>query len=143
MRELKDTVHKISSKRRGFSEPESITLDVIIGGSMSPTTFIDATYDDFRNDWGVQFDYGTLQRRMRRKQLVLEGDLGGLVDMNKWDDSGNKWNTEAIKLFRSFYVLPSPAIYLDHTGRKVNFTNFDGEPEYDFLYGINPKSIVH
>ena len=62
------------------------------------------------------------------------------MDNSKWEGSGNKWNSEAIDLFRSFYKLPSPAIYLDATGRKVNFKNFNGEEEYDFLYGITSQS---
>ena len=58
--ELKSTVNKISSKQGGYTENEVISLDVIVTGSMSPTTFQNGTYDDFRSDWGVQFDYNTL-----------------------------------------------------------------------------------
>ena len=81
--EKTNTVQIISSKKGGYTEPEAISLDVIIGGSMSPTTFIDTTYVEFRNDWGGQFDYATLQMRMERKQHVLDGNLGGLVHMKK------------------------------------------------------------
>ena len=107
---------------------------------MSPQTFVNNTYNNFRGDWGVEFDFTTLRKRFDRKMEVLEGDLGALVDTSKWETSGNVWDDESISLFRNFYQLPSPAVYLDHTGRKVNFTNFDGEKEYDFLYGLNPKS---
>ena len=109
---------------------------------MSSDTFVNNTYNDFRNDWGgIGFDHGTLKKRFERKLAFGSGDLGALVDTSKWENSGNAWDAEAIDLFRSFYVIPSPAVYLDSTGRKVHFTNFDGEKEYDFLYGINPKSI--
>ena len=144
-RELKSTVDSIRKKEGGYSEHEAMTLDVIIAGSMSPTIF-DKTNDnswtqnEFRTVWGVQFDHETMLKRLTRKQNFVMGDLGGLVDDTKWHNSGNWWNDDAIKLFRSFYELPSPAVYLDHTGRKVSFTNFDGDREYDFLYGINPKS---
>ena len=143
MEELKSTVNIISSKDGGYTETEAITLDVIIAGSMSPTTFDNTTYRGFRDDWGgIQFDYNTLQKRLNRKQSFLDGNLGGLVDMTKWDGSGNKWDSEAIDLFRSFYKLPSPAVYLDHTGRKVKFNDFNGDEQFEFLYGINPKSII-
>lgn len=138
--ELKNTVNIISSKKGGYTETEAITLDVIVGGSLSPTTFENTTYNAFREDWGVQFNYNTLQKRLERKKSFLEGNLGGLVDMTKWDGSGNKWDSEAIDLFRSFYKFPSPAIYVDHTGRKVKFTDFNGEEQYELLFGINPKS---
>ena len=112
-----------------------------MAGSLSPDTFDTTTYNDFRNDWGgIQFDYDTLNKRLERKIEFENGNIGALVDFEKWEDSGNSWDEDAIALFRNFYVLPSPAVYLDHTGRKVNFTNFEGEKEYDFLYGINPKS---
>ena len=77
---------------------------------------------------------------MGLKDDFLEGDLGALVMDSKWDASGNKWDEDDISLFRSFYQLPSPAVYLDHTGRKVHFKDFDGVKQYDFLYGVNPKS---
>ena len=116
-------------------------MDVLVGGSLSPDIFDTTTYIDFRNDWGgIQFDYETLNKRLERKVQFENGNLGALVDFNKWEDSGNAWSEDAISLFRDFYTLPSPAVYLDNTGRKVNFTNFEGEKEYDFLYGINPKS---
>ena len=108
---------------------------------MGPNTFVNSTYNDFRNDWGgISFDHGTLKKRFQRKIEFEEGDLGALVDTTKWETSGNAWDDDAIDLFRSFYVLPSPAVYLDNTGRKVHYTNFEGEKEYDFLYGLNPKS---
>ena len=91
---------------------------------------------------GIQFDYSTLQKRLQRKIDFEEGDLGALVDTSKWETSGHAWDDEAIDLFRSFYVLPSPAVYLDTTGRKVSYTNFDGDEEYDFLYGLNPQSTI-
>ena len=142
--EIKSTAKKISSKRGGKSEAEGITLDIIVAGSMSPDIFETTSYRDFRNDWGgIAFDYDTLNKRLERKIEFENGDLGALVDFGKWEESGNAWDEDAIDLFRSFYVLPSPAVYLDHTGRKVNFTNFDGEKEYDFLYGINPKSNTY
>ena len=134
-------MNKISSKIGGYTENEAKTLDVIITGSMSPHTFENGSYNDFRNDWGVEFDYNTLQKRMERKKDFLDGNYGALVDDSKWENSGNKWNSEAIDLFRNFYKLPSPAVYLDTSGRKVNFTNFDGKKDYDLLYGITPKSI--
>ena len=141
--EIKSTVKKISSKRGGKTETEAICLDVLVGGSLSPDTFDNTSYEDFRNDWGgIQFDYGTLQKRLQRKVDFEAGDLGALVDTSKWETSGNAWDGEAIDLFRMFYQLPSPAVYLDHTGRKVNYTNFEGEKEYDFLYGLNPKSTI-
>ena len=109
---------------------------------MSPDTFVNNTYNDFRNDWGeISFAHGTLKKRFERKMAFESGDLGALVDTSKWENSGHAWDKEAIDLFREFYVIPSPAVYLDSTGRKVHFTNFEGEKEYDFLYGINPKSI--
>ena len=118
-----------------------MSIDVLVAGSLSPDTFDTITYNDFRNDWGgIQFDYDTLNKRLERKIEFENGNLGALVDFEKWEDSGNSWDEDAIALFRNFYVLPSPAVYLDHTGRKVNFKNFEGEEEYDFLYGINPKS---
>jgi len=142
--EIKSTVKKLSSKRGGKSEAEGITLDVLVAGSMSPDIFETGSYRDFRNDWGeIGFDYNTLNKRLNRKIEFENGDLGALVDFNKWDGSGNYWDEEAITLFRNFYYLPSPAVYLDHTGRKVNFTNFEGEKEYDFLFGINPKSKIN
>ena len=139
--EIKNTAKKISSKRGGKTEMEAISMDVLVGGSLSPDIFDTTTYNDFRNDWGgIQFDYETLNKRLERKVQFENGNLGALVDFNKWEDSGNAWSEDAISLFRDFYTLPSPAVYLDNTGRKVNFTNFEGEKEYDFLYGINPKS---
>lgn len=141
--ELKSTVHKISSKQGGKTNNESITLDILISGSMSPTTFETQTYDDFRHTWGVQFDFNTLKRRLERKLEFEGGDLGALVDESKWENSGHAWDDDAIDLFRSFYELPSPAIYLDTLGRKVNFTNFDDQKDYDFLYGINCQSNVY
>lgn len=139
--ELKNTVDSIRKKDGGFTENEAISMDVIISGSMSPTMFDDDwTHDEFRNVWGVQFDHKTLKKRLGRKLHFTEGDLSALVDDTKWSNSGNWWDDEAIELFRGFYKLPSPAVYVDHTGRKISFTNLDGETEYDFLFGINPKS---
>ena len=140
--ELKQTVSAISCKRGGKTEKESITLDCIISGSMSPTTFDDTTYREFRQDWGSQFDFETLRRRFDAKVEFDAGNLDALVDFTKWEGSGHNWDDEAIDLFRSFYQLPSPAVYLDHTGRKVNFKDFDGKDQYEFLHGLNPKSNV-
>ena len=110
---------------------------------MSSTTFENTSYVDFRDDWGgIQFDYSTLQRRLGLKNDFSNGDLGALVTDSKWDGSGNKWDEDAISLFRSFYKLPSPAVYIDHTGRKVHFYDFDGVKQYDQLYGVNPKSTI-
>ena len=110
---------------------------------MSPDTFTDSSYKEFGLDWGGRkFDHKTLKRRLDLKTEFLAGDLGALVNNNKWESSGNKWGDDAILLMRKFYELPSPAVYLDNTGRKINFKNFNGDPEYDFLYGLNPKSIV-
>ena len=139
--EIKSTVQKLSSKRGGKSETRAISLDVLVGGSLSPDTFDNTSYVDFRNDWGgIQFDYSTFQKRLERKMDFNDGDLGALVDTSKWEGSGHAWDDEAIDLFRSFFVLPSPAVYLDTSGRKVNFTDFDGHEEYDFLFGLNPQS---
>jgi len=110
---------------------------------MSPQTFEHGSYNDFRKDWGVEFDHNTLKKRLERKGKFLEGDHDALIDDSKWENSGNKWNDEAIDLFRSFYKLPSPAVYLDTTGRKIPFNDFDGKKEYDLLYGITPKSKLH
>ena len=139
--EIKSTVKQISSKPGGKTEVEAISLDVLVSGSMSSDTFVNNTYNEFRHDWGIAFDHCTLKKRLDRKLEFEAGDLGALVDTSKWETSGNAWDEEAIDLFRKFYQLPSPAVYLDHTGRKVHFTNFDGEKEYDFMYGLNPKSI--
>lgn len=138
--ELKSTVDSLKSKKGGLSEREAKSLDVIISGSMSPKIFESMTYNDFRGVWNVQFDYKTLKKRLARKINFLEGELGALIDDQKWHNSGNWWDDDAIELFRDFYRIPSPAVYLDHTGRKVSFTNFEGKKEYDFLYGLNPKS---
>ena len=107
---------------------------------MSSSTFENQTYDNFRDTWGVQFDFVTLKNRLERKLQFEAGDLGALVDESKWENSGHAWDDDAIELFRSFYELPSPAIYLDTLGRKVSFTNFDDKKDYDFLYGINCQS---
>ena len=124
------------------TETEAISLDVLVSGSMSPDTFVNNTYNEFRNDWGgIAFDHCTLKKRLDRKLEFEAGDMGALVDTSKWETSGNAWDDNAIALFRKFYQLPSPAVYLDNTGRKVHYTNFDGEKEYNFLYGLNPKSI--
>ena len=107
---------------------------------MTETTLDDMTIRWFRDHFGIEFDFNTLKRRLDRKMKFDQGDLGALIDDSKWDDSGNWWSDDAIHLFRKFYQIPSPAVYIDHTGRKIHFTNFDGEDEYDFLYGLNPKS---
>ena len=138
---LKNTIDNIRGKVGGLSENETITLDVIIAGSMDPETTGDFSLRDFRDLWGVQFDGETLKKRSERKQKFLDGDLGALVDESKWDGSGNWWDDDAIDLFRSFYRLPSPAVYVDCSGRKVHFKNFKGEPEYDFLCGLTVKSM--
>ena len=140
--ELKSTVDTLRAKEGGSSEHEAITMDVIISGSMSPKMFESMTHNDFRGLWGVQFDYKTTMKRLNTKIHFTEGELGALIDDSKWHNSGNWWHDEAIELFRSFYRLPSPAVYLDSTGRKVNFKNFEGKKEYDFLYGIHPKGMI-
>ena len=138
--EIKNTVCKLGSKVGGLTESEAITMDVLISSSMTETTLDDMTIRGFRDHFGIEFDFNTLKRRLDRKMKFDQGDLGALIDDSKWDDSGNWWSDEAIGLFRKFYQLPSPAVYIDHTGRKIHFTNFDGEDEYDFMYGLNPKS---
>ena len=107
---------------------------------MDPEILDKMTIRGFRDAWGVEFDHVTLKKRINRKIQFEAGDMGALVDHTKWEGSGNAWDDEAINLFRDFYALPSPAVYLDHTGRKVDFKNFDGKDEYGFLYGINTKS---
>ena len=77
--------------------------------------------------------------RLERKSHFDGGDIGALIDDIKWKNSGHWWNDDAIELFRSFYSLSSPTVYLDHTGRKISYINFDGKREYDFVYGINPQ----
>ena len=139
---LKAKVDAIRSKKGGYTKNEGITLDVIIAGSMGPETLADMTVRGFRAAWGVQFDGATLNKRRERALKFDEGFLGALIDDTKWEGSGKYWDDEAISLFRTFYQLPSPAVYLDTSGRKVNFKNFMGESEYDFLYGLNPKSTV-
>ena len=109
---------------------------------MDPEILDKMTIRGFRDEWGVQFDHDTLLSRLERKRSFMDGDLDALIDHEKWKGSGNSWDDDAINLFRDFYRLPSPAVYVDNTGRKVNFTDFEGKKEYDFLFGINMKSTL-
>ena len=125
------------SKDRG--KDATIITDVIVSSFIGSGESC-LTHQQIRTATKRGFDYDCYKKRKGNRESFDSGDLGALVDSNKWKTSGNGWDDEAISLFRSFFTYPSPAIQVDTLGRKINYTDFDGKDHYDFVYSLTDAS---